>query len=53
MLRLITRGTLESKIQRLIAGKRELADALIQEDEASIIKHLDRRELAEPVRLAP
>lgn len=52
VFRLITKGTLEEKIHCLLAQKQELATALIQEDEASIIKQLDRRELAELLRLA-
>lgn len=45
--RLITQGTLEEKIHRLISSKKELAETVIQVDEANIIKRLDRRELAE------
>lgn len=51
VFRLITRGTLEEKIHRLITKKRELANSLIQEDEAGIIKQLDRKQLAELFRL--
>ncbi len=52
VFRLITKGTLEEKINHLLARKQELATALIQEDEAAIIKQLERRELAELLRLA-
>jgi len=51
VFRLITKGTLEEKIHRLIMRKRELAASLIQEDEAGIIKQLDRSQLAELLRL--
>ena len=51
VFRLITRGTLEEKIHQLIIKKRELATSLIQEDEAGIIKQLDRRQLMELLRL--
>jgi len=51
VFRLITKGTLEEKIHQLITKKRELATSLIQEDEAGIIKQLDRRQLAELLRL--
>jgi SNF2 family DNA or RNA helicase len=53
VFRLITRGTLEEKIHHLITRKRDLAASLIQEDEAGIIKQLDRRQLAELFRFAP
>ena len=50
VFRLITKGTLEEKIHQLIQKKRELASSLIQEDEAGIIKQLDRRQIAELFR---
>ncbi len=53
VFRLITKGTLEEKIHRLITRKRELAASLIHEDEAGIIKQLDRGQLAELLRLGP
>ena len=53
VFRLITRGTLEEKIHHLIARKRELATSLIQEDEAGIIKQIDRRQLAELFQFSP
>jgi SNF2 family DNA or RNA helicase len=51
VFRLITRGTLEEKIHQLIMKKRDLATSLIQEDEAGIIKQLDRRQLAELLQI--
>ena len=51
VFRLITKGTLEEKIHRLITAKKELSASLIQEDDAGIIKQLDRRQLAELLRL--
>jgi len=53
VFRLITRGTLEEKIHTLITKKRELAGAMIQEDEVGIIKQMDRRQLAELFHLSP
>jgi SNF2 family DNA or RNA helicase len=53
VFRLITRGTLEEKIHSLILKKRELAETLIQEDEARLIKQMDRRQLAELFQLSP
>jgi SNF2 family DNA or RNA helicase len=37
---------LEEKIHRLIAKKRQLAEDLIVEDDGSILKTLNRKELA-------
>ena len=53
VFRLITKGTLEEKIHQLITKKRQLATSLIEEDEAGIIKQLDRRQLAELFSLTP
>jgi SNF2 family DNA or RNA helicase len=53
VFRLITRGTLEEKIHQLILKKRTLAASLIQEDEAGIVKQMDRRQLAELFHFAP
>ncbi|MBU1567557.1 MAG: DEAD/DEAH box helicase [Proteobacteria bacterium] len=53
VFRLITRGTLEEKIHNLISKKRSLATSLIQEDEAGIIKQMDRRQLAELFHFSP
>jgi SNF2 family DNA or RNA helicase len=53
VFRLITKGTLEEKIHQLITKKRDLATSLIQEDEAGIVKQMDRRQLAELLRFSP
>ncbi len=53
VFRLITKGTLEEKIHNLISKKRALATSLIQEDEAGIIKQMDRRQLAELFSFSP
>lgn len=45
--KLITSGTLEEKIHRLINQKKALTTTVIQEDEANIIKRMDRHELTE------
>ncbi len=45
VLKLVTEGTLEEKIDRLIQKKRKLMDDLVKEDDASIIKSFDREEL--------
>ncbi len=45
VFKLITVGTLEEKINRLIARKKDLANQLIREDDAAIIKRLSREEL--------
>ena len=50
--KLVTVGTLEEKIHRLIAEKRQLAEDLIVEDDGSILKTLNRKELAELFRFA-
>ncbi|MGW8195146.1 MAG: DEAD/DEAH box helicase [Desulforhopalus sp.] len=50
VFRLVTRGTLEEKIHNLIIKKRKLATSLIQEDEAGIIKQMDRNQLADLFR---
>jgi SNF2 family DNA or RNA helicase len=45
VFKLITAGTLEEKINRLIVRKRDLARTIIQEDDAAVIKKLDRDEI--------
>ena len=50
VFRLITAGTIEEKIHQLLQQKRQLAESLIHEDEAGIIKQMDRAELAELFR---
>jgi len=53
VFRLITKGTLEEKIHSLMNKKRALTTSLLQEDEAGIIKRMDRRQLAELFSFAP
>jgi len=53
VFRLITVGTLEEKLHRLLEKKRALAESLIHEDEAGIIKQLNRQQLAELFRMVP
>ncbi len=48
--KLVTAGTLEEKIHTLIEQKRALAAELIVEDDGSILKTLNRKELAELFR---
>jgi SNF2 family DNA or RNA helicase len=50
LFRLITQGTLEEKIHSIIRKKEALASSVINEDEAGIIKQLDRRQLVELFR---
>jgi superfamily II DNA or RNA helicase len=50
VFRLITRGTLEEKIHNLIMKKRRLATSFVQEDEAGIIKQMDRKQLMDLFR---
>ncbi len=45
VFKLITIGTLEEKINRLIARKKNLANQMIRKDDAAIIKRLSREEL--------
>jgi superfamily II DNA or RNA helicase len=45
--KLVTAGTLEEKINLMIARKRELSRHLVREDDAAIIKRLSREELME------
>lgn len=51
VFRLITKGTLEEKIHSLIQEKKELADSLIVEDDAGVLKLLDSSQLADLLRL--
>ena len=53
VFRLITKGTLEEKIHQLIFRKSALSTSLIEEDEAGIIKQMDRKQLAELFRFSP
>ena len=50
--KLVTAGTLEEKIHYLMEKKRQLAGDLVAEDDASILKTLDRRQLADLFRLS-
>lgn len=50
LFRLISKGTLEEKIHNIIGRKQELASSVINEDEAGIIKQLDRSQLVELFR---
>ncbi|NTV12948.1 MAG: DEAD/DEAH box helicase [Desulfobulbaceae bacterium] len=45
VFKLITVGTLEEKIHRLIARKKDLADQMILQDDSAILKRLTREDL--------
>jgi SNF2 family DNA or RNA helicase len=45
VFKLVTEGTLEEKIDRMIAKKKKLMDELVREDDANIVKHFSRDEL--------
>ena len=45
VFKLVTEGTLEEKIDRMITKKKKLMDELIREDDANIVKHFGREEL--------
>ncbi|HEX2225377.1 MAG TPA: DEAD/DEAH box helicase [Thermoanaerobaculia bacterium] len=45
VFKLITEGTLEEKIDALIARKRQMMDSLVQEDDATLAKIFTREEL--------
>ncbi|MCP3890145.1 MAG: DEAD/DEAH box helicase [Desulfobulbaceae bacterium] len=45
LFRLITKGTLEEKINTIISKKQQLGSSIIKEDEAGLIKRLDRSQL--------
>jgi SNF2 family DNA or RNA helicase len=47
VFKLITEGTLEEKIDRLIRRKKQLMDELVKEDDANVIKNFTRNELIE------
>lgn len=47
VLKLVTEGTLEEKIDRIIQKKKKLMSDLVKEDDATIIKSFDREELIE------
>jgi superfamily II DNA or RNA helicase len=52
VLKLVTRGSLEEKIDRMIEAKRELADAIVESDDATL-KALSRDELIDLLTCAP
>ena len=52
VFKLITIGTLEEKIHRMITAKRDLARQLIKSDDANMIKKLGRKDLQELLRWA-
>lgn len=45
VFKLVTEGTLEEKIDRLIMKKKKLMEALVREDDAKLVKHFNRDEL--------
>ena len=45
VFKLVTEGTLEEKIDRMINRKKKLMDELVHEDDAKIVKHFSRDEL--------
>lgn len=45
VIKLITRGTIEEKIDGIISGKASLAADLVQEDDPSLVKQFSREEL--------
>ena len=45
VFKLVTEGTLEEKIDRMIAKKKQLMDDLVREDDAKIVKQFSREEL--------
>ncbi len=47
VFKLVTEGTLEEKIDRMIRKKKKLMDDMVKEDDANIIKSFDREELIE------
>ena len=53
VFKLITEGTLEEKIHRMITRKRDLANHMIREDDSAIIKKLSREELIDLLSTAP
>jgi len=53
VFKLITVGTLEEKIHKMINRKRDLAGHLVKKDDASIIKHLRREDLIDLLSASP
>ncbi|MBN2008635.1 DEAD/DEAH box helicase [candidate division KSB1 bacterium] len=50
VFKLITEGTLEQRIDRLISKKKQLMESLIKTDEAGVVKTFDRDELKSLLR---
>ena len=46
VLKLVTRGTLEERIDRLIAEKARLMDEVVAADDPAVLRTLDRSEVA-------
>ena len=49
----VTPGTIEERIDKLIAGKRSLADSLLEEGAVKLLTEMNNAELMEFVRLDP
>jgi SNF2 family DNA or RNA helicase len=47
VMKLITRGTLEEKIDRIIARKQQMASDIVREDDPTLVKQFSRGELEE------
>ena len=47
VFKLVTEGTLEEKIDRLIQKKKKLMDELVKQDDAKLVKNFSREELIE------
>ena len=52
VFKLVTIGTLEEKIHRMITAKRELAGELLSNDDGAVVKRLRREDLRELLRWA-
>ncbi|MFK5926868.1 MAG: DEAD/DEAH box helicase [Desulfuromusa sp.] len=50
VFKLITTGTLEEKIDKLISRRRALANKLVQADDGKLVKRLDRKDLLDLLR---
>lgn len=51
VFKIVTEGTLEEKIDRLIAKKKQLMDEMVQEDDANVVKQFSREDLIELLTL--
>jgi superfamily II DNA or RNA helicase len=47
VFKMITEGTLEEKIDSIIAKKRQLMETIVKEDDKSLLKHFSREDLIE------